>query len=244
MRVALIADMHGNAVGLDAVLAELERESVDQIVALGDVAQGGAQPAEVVDRLRGLGCRCVFGNSDEFLLTLEAELTGEELDEETRERVLRRGEWSREQLGRERLEFLHSFQPVVALDVDGERLVCCHATPESNMEVVLPETPRERVATLVGDAAAVVGGHVHLQWLRRLGAGFWACAGSVGLVYEHVEPLPEQPFEPWAEYAVVTGAPLRIEFRRVPFDLGAVIRAIHESGMPDADGFAAQWQTA
>jgi predicted phosphodiesterase len=245
MRVGLISDMHGNAVGLDAVLAEFEREPVDQIVALGDVAQGGAQPAEVVDRLGVLGCRCVFGNSDEFLLTLEAELTGEELDEQARERVLRRGEWSREQLGPERLEFLGSFESVVALDVDGERLVCCHATPESNIEVVLPETPRDRVATLVGDAAAVVGGHVHLQWLRRLGARFWACAGSVGLAYEHVdpEPLPEQPFEPWAEYAVVTGAPLRIEFRRVPFDVGAVVHAIRESGMPDADSFGAQWQT-
>jgi diadenosine tetraphosphatase ApaH/serine/threonine PP2A family protein phosphatase len=227
------------------VLAEFEREPVDQIVALGDVAQGGAQPAEIVDRLRALGCRCVYGNSDEFLLTLQAELTGEELDEQARERVLRRGEWSREQLGPERLEFLRSFEPVVALDLDGERLVCCHATPESNIEVVLPETPRDRIATLVGDAAAVVGGHVHLQWLRRLGARFWACAGSVGLAYEHVdpEPLPEQPFEPWAEYAVVTGAPLRIEFRRVPFDVGAVVHAIRESGMPDADGFGAQWQT-
>jgi predicted phosphodiesterase len=245
MRVGLISDMHGNAVGLDAVLAEFEREPVDQIVVLGDVAQGGAQPAEVVDRIRMLGCRCVFGNSDEFLLTLEADVTGEELDEEARERLLRRGEWSREQLGAERLELLRSFEPVVALDVDGERLVCCHATPESNIEVVLPETPRDRVATLVGDAAAVVGGHVHLQWLRRLGVRFWACAGSVGLAYEHVdpEPLPEQPFEPWAEYAVVAGAPLRIEFRRVPFDAGAVVHAIRESGMPDADLFAAQWQT-
>jgi predicted phosphodiesterase len=242
MRVALISDMHGNAVGLDAVLAELDREPVDQIVALGDVAQGGAQPAEVVDRLRALGCRCVFGNSDEFLLTLDVDATGEELDEEARERVLRRGEWSRDQLGRDRLEFFRSFEPVVALDVDGARLVCCHATPQSNTEVVLPETPRDRVAALVGDAAAVVGGHVHLQWLRRLGARFWACAGSVGLAYEHVDQ--EQPFEPWAEYAVVTGAPLRIEFRRVPFEVGAVVRAIRESGMPDADRFAAQWQTA
>jgi predicted phosphodiesterase len=242
MRVALISDMHGNAVALDAVLAELDREPVDQIVALGDVAQGGAQPAEVVDRLRALGCRCVFGNSDEFLLTLDVDATGEELDEEARERVLRRGEWSRGQLGRERLEFIRSFEPVVALDVDGARLVCCHATPQSNTEVVLPETPPDRVAALVGDAAAVVGGHVHLQWLRRLGARFWACAGSVGLAYEHVNR--EQPFEPWAEYAVVTGAPLRIEFRRVPFDVGAVVRAIRESGMPDADRFAAQWQTA
>jgi Calcineurin-like phosphoesterase superfamily domain len=68
--------MHGNALALDAVLAELEREHVDEIVCLGDVAQGGAQPAEVVDRLRELGCRSVFGNSDEFLITLDPEATG------------------------------------------------------------------------------------------------------------------------------------------------------------------------
>src|ERR671929_1548429 len=101
MRVALIADVHGNAVGLDSVLAELERERVDEIVSLGDVAQGGAQPAEVVERLRTLGCRCVFGNSDEFLLTLDVDTTGEDVEGEERERLLRRGEWSQAQLGEE-----------------------------------------------------------------------------------------------------------------------------------------------
>lgn len=244
MRVALIADMHGNAVGLDAVLAELDREPVDAVVSLGDVAQGGPQPAEVVDRLQALGCRSVFGNSDEFLLTLDVESTGEEVDEEGRERLLRRGEWSREQLGEERLSFLRRFEPVVELDMDGERLVCCHATPTSNTDVVLPDAPHDRVASLVGDAAAVVAGHVHLQWLRRVGRAFWACVGSAGLAYEHKEPLDEQPFQPWAEYAVVAGSPLRIEFRRVAFDARDVVRAIRESGMPDAEPAAAQWRTA
>jgi predicted phosphodiesterase len=244
MRVALIADMHGNAVGLEAVLVELEREPVDAIVSLGDVAQGGSQPAQVVDRLRALGCRCVFGNSDEFLLTLDVDATGEDADEEERERLLRRGEWSRAELGDEGLAFLRGFEPVVELDVDGEPIICCHATPASNTEVVLPGAPHDRVASLVGDAAAVVGGHVHLQWLRRVGQGFWACAGSVGLAYEHREPLDEQPFEPWAEYAVVSGSPLRIEFRRAPFDAREVVRALRESGIPDGERSAAQWRTA
>ena len=244
MAVALIADMHGNAVGLDAVLAELERERVDAIVSLGDVAQGGPQPAQVVDRLRTLGCRCVFGNSDEFLLTLDADTTGEEVDEPARERLLRRGEWSREQLGEDRLAMLRDFAPIVELDVDGERLVCCHATPTSNTEIVLPDATHDRIASLLGDAAAVVAGHVHLQWLRRIGRAFWACAGSVGLAYEHREPLDEQPFEPWAEYAVVRGSPLRIEFRRVPFDAREVVRAIGGSGMPDAERTAAQWRAS
>ena len=243
MRLALISDMHGNAIALDAVLAELEREPVDEIVCLGDVAQGGAQPAEVVDRLRGLGCRCVFGNSDAFLLTLDPDATGESVEEEKREQLVRRGEWSREQLGPDRLELLRAFEPVVELDVDEGRLVCCHATPTSNTEIVLPETPRDRIATLIGDAAAVVGGHVHLQWLRRVGSSFWACSGSVGLAADYTVPTGEYRFGPWADYLVVGGSPLRVEFRRAPFGVREVIRAIRASGMPEAERSASEWQS-
>ena len=227
----MIADMHGNAVAFDAVLRELELERFDAVVSLGDVAQGGPQPAECIDRLRELGCRCVLGNSDEFLLTLE--LGSEEVDDERREQLVTVGRWSQQQLGDEQLAFLQAFEPTVELDVGGRRLVCCHGSPASNEEVVLPETPREKVEELIGRADAVAGGHVHLQWLRRAGRGIWFCAGSVGLVYEHKEPMDERPFDPWAEYAVLTAddGKLGVEFRRVPFDVEALIRAAE--AMPD-----------
>jgi predicted phosphodiesterase len=236
-RVALISDMHGNAVALDAVLGELAREHFDEIVCLGDVAQGGPQPVGVVDRLRELGWRCVFGNSDEFLFTLESRI------EPVTERVRAIGEWSREQLGEERLEFLQSFERTVELDLEGRRLVCCHATPTSNEDVVLPETPREEIARALGDADVVACGHVHLQWFRRVDRRLWLSVGSVGLVYEHKEPLDEQPFDPWAEYAVVTadGGRLAVEFRRVPFDVEALLRAA--ASMPD-EQYARMWKRA
>ena len=120
MRVALISDMHGNAVAFDAVLRELERERFDEIVSLGDVAQGGPQPAECVDRLRELGCRCVFGNSDEFLLTLD--LGTEEA--ENPEQLLDTARWSREQLGDDNLEFLRGFAPTVRAGVLCRRRRC------------------------------------------------------------------------------------------------------------------------
>ena len=241
MRVALISDMHGNAVAFDAVLRELERERFDEVVSLGDVAQGGPQPAECVDRLRELGCRCVFGNSDEFLLTLD--LGSDEVDAERRERLVTVGRWSQQQLGEERLAFLRAFEPTVELDVGGRKLVCCHGSPASNEEIVLPDTPREKVEELIGSADAVAGGHVHLQWLRREGPGIWFCAGSVGLVYEHKEPMDERPFDPWAEYAVLTAddGKLGVEFRRVPFDVEALVRAAE--AMPD-DQYAAMWKRA
>src|SRR5919201_4952004 len=98
MRIAFVADQHGNAVAFEAVVADIEQEEFDEIICLGDVAQGGPQPVEVVDRLRDLGWRCVFGNSDEFLLTLSFG------NEEVKERLVAVGEWPRERLGEERLE--------------------------------------------------------------------------------------------------------------------------------------------
>ena len=71
MRVALFSDVHGNAVAFDAFLADLDGQDVNSVVCLGDHAQGGAQPAECLERLRDLECPAVMGNSDDFLLTLD-----------------------------------------------------------------------------------------------------------------------------------------------------------------------------
>src|SRR6185312_12115737 len=68
MRVALISDLHGNRVALQAVLRDIERRPVDRIVCLGDVATLGPAPDRVVETLAELGCLCILGNHDEFLL--------------------------------------------------------------------------------------------------------------------------------------------------------------------------------
>src|SRR5205814_333274 len=67
VRLAVISDIHGNRVGLEAVLDELARERLDGFVWLGDVSEGGPQPVECLDRLRALGCRVVMGNTDWWL---------------------------------------------------------------------------------------------------------------------------------------------------------------------------------
>jgi putative phosphoesterase len=239
MRVALLADMHGNAVAFRAALEDVARVEPDLIVSLGDVAQGGPQPVECIELLRELGCPCVFGNSDEFLLTLD--FGNEAMDEEQAERVQEVGRWSQEQLGDDGLEFLRRFQPTVEIDLEGQRLVCCHATPTSNEDVVLPDTPPDEIPV---DGDVVAAGHVHLQWLRRVRGTLWFCAGSVGLVYEHKEPLDDVPFQPWSEYAVLTAqnGRLDVEFRQIPFDVEELLAAARAVDFPGVDRWAAMWQ--
>jgi len=69
MRIALLADIHGNLVALETVLHEIAQESVDQIVCLGDVGALGPQPHEVITCLRQSHCPVILGNTDAWLLS-------------------------------------------------------------------------------------------------------------------------------------------------------------------------------
>jgi predicted phosphodiesterase len=220
--------MHGNAVAFRTVLAELEDRKPDLIVSLGDVAQGGPQPLECVELLRELACPCVFGNSDEFVLTLDlgAELVD---DPEELERLLDTARWSQEQLGADGLDFLRGFEPTV----QAGRVLCCHATPTSNEDVVLPETRAEDVEPLLSGVAAVAAGHVHLQWLRRFGDALWFCVGAIGAAGD-----PR-----WCEYAFVDDDTLAVEFRRLPFDTDELLAAARRTDFPHYEAWAAKWSS-
>jgi diadenosine tetraphosphatase ApaH/serine/threonine PP2A family protein phosphatase len=206
--------MHGNAVAFRAALADLEADEPDLIVALGDVAQGGPQPRECVELLQELGCPCVYGNSDHFLVELDFG------HEPITEQQLETAEWSREQLGEEGLEFLRSFEPTVRTG----RVLCCHATPTSNEDVVLPDT--DRIPAV--EAAAVAAGHVHRQWLRRFGRTLWFCVGAIGAGR-------------WCEYALVDDETLAVEFRSIPYDVDALIADAREKSFPHVDSWAESW---
>ena len=55
MRLALVSDQHGNDVAFRAVVEELERLGIDDVVCLGDTTQGGAEPVQTLDRLAARG---------------------------------------------------------------------------------------------------------------------------------------------------------------------------------------------
>ena len=215
MRVALLSDMHGNAVAFRAALADLEDAEPDLIVSLGDVAQGGPQPRECVALLQELGCPCVYGNSDHILVALD--FGSEEADE----RVLETAEWSREQLGEDGLAFLSGFEPTVRTG----RVLCCHATPASNEDVVLPDT--DGIPSV--DADAVAAGHVHQQWLRRFDRTLWFCVGAIGVGRS-------------CEYALVDDETLAIEFRRIDFDLDELIADARAKDFPHFDRWVESWK--
>ena len=236
-RLALLSDQHGNDVAFWAVLEDVARLGVEEVVCLGDVAQGGTQPAETLDRLSVFGFETVLGNADAFLLEVPADSP-----EPVTERQLEVREWTLSQLDASHVEQIRSFAPVVRRELDGVSLLLFHGSPRSYDDVLLPEAGGAALEPFLGhDAALLAGGHTHLQWTRRIGDGLYVNPGSVGISYDrHADPLVLRPLAEWALVTVADGS-VAVEFRQVPYAVDDVWDAAKRSGRPHAEDWAAQW---
>ncbi|HEX8032247.1 MAG TPA: metallophosphoesterase, partial [Ktedonobacterales bacterium] len=131
MRIAFLADIHGNLVALETVLREVAQERVDQMICLGDVAALGPQPHEVVERLRELECPVILGNTDAWLLAKPGEKTS---DSEVLRAIT---SWCAAQLTSDDREYVRSFSPVFELPLDeGRSVLCYHGSPRSFDDVI------------------------------------------------------------------------------------------------------------
>jgi putative phosphoesterase len=241
MRVAVIADIHGNLTALDAVLADLADAGVDRVVCLGDVAAIGPQPHEVIGRLRDLGCPVVLGNTDAVSIR---SVRLSPLDEEGC-RYLEIEEWGAAQLTLEDRVYLRTFQPTLTLPLgDDATLLCFHGSPRRNMDSIVAATPDTVLDRMLAGYRATVlaGGHTHAPFIRRYRQALFLNPGSVGLPYEETEYGIRHP--PWAEYGIVEqrAGCLGVELRRVPINADLIVRAIQRSGMPHAEWLASGWR--
>ena len=218
MRIALISDLHGSEFALNAVLADIARTGVDQIVCLGDVATLGPRPREVLGRLAELGCICILGNHDEFMLDERLIRSYSEVPI-----IVEAVDWCRAQLTAADLTFIASFTRRFELKLNNSgNLLLFHGTPDSNMTDLLATTAAERVDELLGARRATVmaGGHTHLQMLRQHRGTLLVNPGSVGLAFKEHAAGKVPVLMPHAEYAVIDAmdGDVAVSLRRVPLD--------------------------
>ncbi|MDB5077551.1 MAG: protein phosphatase [Chloroflexi bacterium] len=239
MKTAIISDIHGNLLALQAVVADFRAQGADQVVCLGDVAAEGPQPREAVDLLRALVCPVVMGNTDEDLLQ---PIPDEPIPGDAgRMRDIER--WNVVQLGEAGLAYLRTFKRTLSLPLgDWASLMCFHGSSRSNTEVIDATTPDSALdLVLDGHSATVMaGGHTHVQMVRRHRHSYLINPGSVGLPIEVGDRIRHPG---WAEYAMVTctSGGIAIELRRVPYDIGFLVRVALHSGIPHADWWVADW---
>lgn len=245
MRIAVIADIHGNLPALEAVILDLSKRGVDQIVDLGDCASGPLWPAETMELLGDLGALTVRGNHDRMVATLDPEVMGpsdrftfEALDATTRDRL--------RQL------------PSIVEVIPG--VLACHGTPEDDETYLLDEVEagrlvqarREIIERRLGpiEAGLVLCGHSHRPDLVRLPSGLLIVnPGSVGCpAYD--DPTPpahvSETGSPLARYAMIELDDETLEptvaFYAVGYDHEAAARQALANGRPGwARALATGW---
>lgn len=238
MRVGLISDLHGNLAALEAVLAELERERVDELVCLGDIAVGPQGP-QTLARVRGLGCPAVQGNWDDWFAAGIPPLSGEH-----GRRLVEQGEWWAARLSPADLNYLGELPLTLELSLGGRRVLCFHGSPRSHSDAIHRGTSDGELGGLLDghEAAVFAGGHTHIQLHRPHGPSMLVNPGSVGLPFEEWPPSGSTRVLPWAEYAILEldGQP-RLDLRRADYDVESVLRLTLESGVPHADWWVDCW---
>ena len=230
---AVIADVHGNAWALEAVLADIAPRGLHGIVNLGDNVNGPLDPVRSLKLLRRSDIIHVRGNGDR--------MTGEGGAAARRSAL-----FARERLDPEALRWLREL-PARA---QGPGWTAFHGSPNNDEEYFLENVVTGK-AVLASHAeisarlgrindSLILCGHTHIPRLVRLDDGrVIVNPGSVGLpAYADDQPARHvvENGSPHARYAIVRreeAADWQVEFICVPYDWSSAAKAAREAGWTD-----------
>ena len=234
MRIAVIADIHGNRLALEAIIADLRDAAPDLIVNLGDLVSGPFDPAGAADAQIALDCPSLKGNHDRWVLQDNPPGRTDAL--------------TRPLLTPDHLAWLAALPPTLSL-ADGT-IFACHGSPAGGDEDYLLEdiTPgRPMLATQaaitprlagIGAASLVLCAHTHVPRVVTIGDVLVVNPGSVGWpAYTDTLPLPHavEAGSPHARYAILTQTRIgwTCDLRAIVYNWEAAARQAERHGRPD-----------
>ena len=237
-KIAVISDIHGNLPALEAVLEDIERRNITQIVNLGDSLYGPLEPARTADLLIKLNLPTVRGNEDRILLFPPDDLShSPSLEFTVRSLTCDHVLWLASlSMTAEAFENCYLFHGTPTRD---DHYFLREATPYGvamrSIEALQEETSHIRLPILLC-------GHDHTPHICRLPDNrLIVNPGSVGLqAYADNMPLPHvcRTGTPHARYAVVQKAERgwTAEIREVAFDWNRAADVATAHGRPDWAG--------
>ena len=230
-RIALLSDVHGNLVALEAVTKQIRRERPDAVLVAGDLVLNGPDPNGAVDALRVLeseGALIVSGNTDIAVGDFDYGAAFPQYQDGVPDTITAAAEWAHDELGDDQLDWLRRLPAERRLRTGDDTLVLVvHASPGSQTrgfdQALDANIIFERAAAT--DARVICVGHTHVPEVRDLGWKVIVNDGSCGYVFDG------EPTASWAVIDVHEGN-VTAEIRRTEFDAVAVANAISARGLP------------
>lgn len=233
VRIAVLADIHGNLPALEAVLDDIEGLAVDRVIVNGDSVNRGAQSVEVARLLATRDHEATLGNHDDLMLMAVAE-------DPTLGDTLVDPFWASIRVTAAKLEAggylanVRSLPMTIRVAVPGApTLLVSHGSPRHYREGYGPSLTPEVISEIVDECPAdvLIGSHTHRPHLQRWARYTVLNTGSVGAPFNG---------DPRAQYLVLElrGGAWVPEFRRVPYDLAGAVAAYATSGLLEEGGLS------
>ncbi len=218
LKIALLSDIHANLQALQKVLEDAEERGANIFLNAGDSIGFGPYPNEVVELLREKNVLSILGNYDLEVIEEKAKTKGQ------------KGlslKFARKELGKTTEFYLSSLPRKRRLEFDGKKLLVTHGSPESIEEHIYPDTPSERLKTLVDIAKAdvIMVGHSHEQFLKDTFGACFVNPGSVGRPGDG---------NPQTAYAILSFKPFKIDLIRLDYDVEGAAAAIRKKRLPES----------
>lgn len=257
MKLAVVADIHGNLPALEAVVADFTPWSPDHVILAGDLINGTPFSVEVIEYVMQRDWLVIRGNHEFYYLDFGTNRIHPQVHDPTRWQALH---FLYDSIPVQLGDYLATLPDDLALMWRGcEPLRVVHGMPGNSRAGVLPHLEDEQVGEMLRDVPqhSVITAHTHMpgeRWIRRhpdmpsplspnppfkspeLRSGQWHIInpGSVGLslngsAHAHYVRLESVPDAPESEG-------WRAVFRRVPYDRERTLRAFHERGDLAAGG--------
>lgn len=229
-RIAIFSDLHGNSAATEAVLLAIDAEKPDAVYCLGDLVGYGARPNEVIELIRNRAIPTIMGNYDDGVGFDKDDCGCAYKDADERDRGQQSLMWSRAVTTGENKAFLRELLPEIKFETDGVRFRLVHGSPRRMNEYLFEDRDQrslERIAHLA-DCDVLVFGHTHKPWVREIEGVLFVNDGSAG------KPKDGDPRAAWALITTEPGSTVKVEIRRVDYDIPAMAAAIRAAdGLPD-----------
>ena len=185
MKTLIVSDIHSNFAALRAILTK--EESIDHIICLGDVVQGGPEPERVLSLLSSYKGSFILGNHDEEMLNVvqgrspwDSRMLAWLQDRGLQDTFDKWMEWESKQISESGCEFLNSFKETLSINCQELRIRLCHGHLWDYS--LLPDSPMDRFEALSNlyPEPYIFFGHFHIQFRKSLSGTVFLNPGTVG----------------------------------------------------------------
>ena len=248
MKIAILSDIHGNLTAFQTVIAHIEQWQPDHVIINGDIVNRGPDSRRcwelAADQREQNGWQIVRGNHEDYVLR-HAQTVPHEDHIGIKAELNQNSSWTYQQVNvNGHISALRALPDCARLVApDGTELRACHATMQSNQDLIFPETDEKIVRQKIAPLPSVfVTSHVHKAYMRMIDGTLLVNCGSAGQ-HGYGETRATYAQIEWQDGA------WQADIIRLPYDMAETERAYYESGFMDETGPVArlifyEWKTA